>query len=343
MNRSVLKVLTVGTGYFSQFHYDAWQRVEGAKVVAICDTDLACAQIVAKQYQIAQCGADLDELIRAVQPDIIDIITPPESHQALVSIAISHGKDVIVQKPFGGSYKTAGVLATMAQNAGTQLIVHENFRFMPWYRQIRSMIDDGAVGQLLNVRFDFRPGDGQGEEAYLARQPYFQKMDKFLVHETAIHYIDVFRYLFGEVEHVYAHLRRCNGVIKGEDSGMLVFGMKDGLQAVFDGNRLLDHQAKDKRKTLGNMLLEGTLGSIRLDGDARLWLRKFNELGEEKVYYDWKDAQFGGDCVYNLIEHVVSHYHQGTEIENSAADYLRNLAIEDAVYCSNKEKRRIDV
>ena len=35
--------------------------------------------------------------------------------------------------------------------------------------------------------------------AYLERQPYFQTMPRFLVHETAIHLVDVFRFLLGEI------------------------------------------------------------------------------------------------------------------------------------------------
>ncbi|MEZ5740638.1 MAG: hypothetical protein R3E68_15060 [Burkholderiaceae bacterium] len=52
-----------------------------------------------------------------------------------------------------------------------------------------------------------RLGDGQGPEAHLSRQPYFQQMPRFLVHETAIHFIDSFRFPLGEVGPT-ARLRR---------------------------------------------------------------------------------------------------------------------------------------
>ena len=50
------------------------------------------------------------------------------------------------------------------------------------------------------VAFRLRPGDGQGPRAYLDRQPYFQTMPRLLVVETAIHWIDTFRFLMGEVD-----------------------------------------------------------------------------------------------------------------------------------------------
>ena len=89
---------------------------------------------------------------------------------------------------------------------GGQLVVHENFRWQPWYREAHRLIRDGVLGKLHSVAFRLRPGDGQGPRAYLERQPYFQKMPRLLVHETAIHWIDTFRFLMGEITAVYASL-----------------------------------------------------------------------------------------------------------------------------------------
>ena len=99
------------------------------------------------------------------------------------------------------------------------MIVHENFRFSPWYREAKRLLDSGSLGTPHAISFRLRPGDGQGVDAYLSRQPYFQKMPRFLVFETAIHFIDTFRYLMGEVEAITARLRRINPVILGEDAG----------------------------------------------------------------------------------------------------------------------------
>ncbi len=119
----------------------------------------------------------------------------------------------------------------LGANAG-QVFVHENFRFQPWYSLLKTLIDKGAIGEPSQLSFRLRPGDGQGDQAYLERQPYFRDMPRFLVHETAIHWIDTFRYLFGEVTAVYARLRRCNPVIAGEDAGMILFDFANGRQGV---------------------------------------------------------------------------------------------------------------
>lgn len=85
-----------------------------------------------------------------------------------------------------------------------------------------------------------RPGDGRGARAYLDRRPYFQKMPRFLIHETGIHLIDVFRFLLGEVTGVFARLRRLNPVIAGEDAGLVTFDFASGANDLFLGNRLAD-------------------------------------------------------------------------------------------------------
>ena len=140
------------------------------------------------------------------------------------------------------------------------------------------VIGEGTLGTIQNMNFRLRTGDGQGPRAYLDRQPYFQTMPRLLVHETAVHWIDTFRYLLGDVSSVYADLRRLNPAIKGEDAGLILMDHSSGAQSLFDGNRHLDHAAKNHRLTLGEATLEGTKATLSLTGDGALHLRKFNSL-----------------------------------------------------------------
>lgn len=79
------------------------------------------------------------------------------------------------------------------------LMVNENWRWQPWYRKMKSIIEEGELGNLYYANFVMRPGDGWGDTPYSV-QPYFKTMDKFLMFETGIHFIDTFRYLFGNNE-----------------------------------------------------------------------------------------------------------------------------------------------
>ena len=336
-----LRVATVGTGYFSQFHYNAWRDMEDVDLVGVCNRTLAGAKDFASRYNIPAAFDDLDQLLAETQLDILDIITPPVTHTDFVRKALKHDVTVICQKPFTPSLSEARALVQETEEAGRQVVIHENFRFQPWYEQIRSLLQSGRLGDLWQVSFRLRPGDGQGPEAYLERQPYFQKMERFLVHETAVHLIDVFRYLFGEVSSVYARLDRLNPVIVGEDAGIIMFDFASGARGLFDGNRLADHAAENRRLTMGEMLVEGSKATLRLDGDGNIYLRAHGDNDEQAVDYPWSNKEFGGDCVRRLQQHVVDHVLSGTPLMNTAAAYLTNLEIEDAVYTSSETGRRI--
>jgi predicted dehydrogenase len=223
------------------------------------------------------------------------------------------------------------------------LVIHENIRWQPWYRQARQLIDAGRLGALHSITFRLRPGDGQGARAYLDRQPYFQQMPRFLVRETAIHWIDTFRYLAGEVRSVYAELRRLNPVIAGEDAGVIVFAFERGATALFDGNRLNDHVADNPRRTLGECWIEGSAGVLRLDGQARLWFKPHHADEVEHVYDRGPDDTFGGGACEWLQRHVVSHLLHATPLENTARDYLANLRVQEAVYHSATTHRRVEM
>ena len=336
-----LKVALVGTGYFGQFQFAAWNRMPEVELVAIVEADPALRDKMRAVLHHDRIFENLDEMLETVRPDLVDLATPPPTHVDLITQCVDRVPTIICQKPFCESIEAAESMVALADQHHTNLIVHENFRFMPWYRAMKSEIEGNALGTVHQATFRFRPGDGKGPDAYLSRQPYFQTMPRFLVHETAIHWIDVFRYLFGEPNSIYADLWRSNPVIAGEDSGMIILGYEDGARVCFDGSRVLDHAADNHRLTLGEMLIEGSAASLRLDGDGNLAKRSFGTKPWHPVSFEFQDVDFGGDCVYHFQNHVVSHLMEGTPLETRARDYLRNLEIEEAAYRSSEEARKI--
>jgi predicted dehydrogenase len=337
------RIAIAGAGYFSQFQLDGWRNMADAEMVGICNRDEAKARRMAGEYGIPASFASLDAMCDATRPDLLDIITPPVTHLEYVRVAAARKIPVICQKPFGRSYAEAVEMVEVAERAGMPLIVHENFRFQPWYREAKRLVDAGQLGKLHSASFRLRPGDGQGPRAYLDRQPYFQAMPRFLVVETAIHLIDTFRYLMGEVDAVTARLRRMNPAIAGEDAGYIVFEFASAATGLFDGNRANDHVAENPRRTMGEMWLEGEGGVLRLDGDARLWWKPHHGEEREHAYDKGNVRSFGGGCCEALQRHVLAHLAGAGPLENSAQDYLENLKVQEAVYRSNEEGRRISM
>ncbi|MFK7853434.1 MAG: Gfo/Idh/MocA family protein [Granulosicoccus sp.] len=334
-----LKVACAGAGYFSTFHYEAWARIENTCVVGSM-----AKEHVSPACQLLPGYSDLDVMLQETNPDILDIITPPVTHANFINKALEHNINTITcQKPFCTTLEEAQKIVADCQEAKTRLVIHENFRFQPWFRCIKQAIDEGLVGDLHQIVFRLRTGDGQGPDAYLDRQPYFQTMPRFLIHETGIHYIDTFRYLMGEPTAVYADLRTMNPAIKGEDAGYFIFDFDRDKRALFDGNRCLDHCADNQRTTLGECLVEGNKGSLTLYGDGSVHHRPFGHSDSKVLLAAQIWSGFAGDCVFNFQQHVVDALKGTTKLENSGQEYLRNLAVESALYLSAQKRMKIDI
>lgn len=340
MSGKPLRLATAGTGFFSQFHYAAWARLP-VELVGCCSLDEVAAGETASRFSSCDAFTDFEMMLDETSLDLVDIITPPETHFKFVSAAAARGIPAICQKPFCTSLDEAEALVKVVEDADSLCVVHENFRFQPWYGALKNLLVTGAIDELYQVTFRLRPGDGQGPNAYLERQPYFQNMPRFLVHETAIHWVDVFRFLLGEVTSVTARLTQLNPAISGEDAGLIIFDFEGGKRGLFDGNRLSDHSAHNRRLTMGEMQIDGSGGTLNLTGDGEIFHRQFGRNESVQHNYDWSNEGFGGDCVFRLQAHVVDHLLNGSTLQNKAADYLTNLRVEDAIYRSSQEKRTI--
>lgn len=336
---AALRVGVVGAGYFCRFHLDAWRRIPGVDIAGVADLDPRRARETLTDALGSAHGVPVYEdaaaLLAEQRIDILDIVSPPPTHAELIAASFEHPiRATICQKPFCASLDEARAMVDRIEAAGRLVVVHENFRFQPWYRALARALDDGLIGAPHQVTFRLRPGDGQGPQAYLDRQPYFQTMERLLIHETAVHWIDTFRFLFGEPTAVFADIRRMNPAIVGEDAAMFIFRYADGRRALFDGDRLLDHAAGNTRLTMGEAILEGEGGEIRVSGDAAVMYRRFGEMDWSSIAFEASRLGFGGDCVRELQAHVCDHLLTGAPVENAARDYLRNIEIEAALYRS---------
>ena len=331
---SRLRGLCFGAGYFSQFHYDAWSRLTDVEIIGICDLDESAAKSRAEQFGILQTFTDPVQALEQSQPDFVDIITPPNSHEALVRLAAELGLAVICQKPLAPTFQEAERIVHTCESHDVRFMVHENFRFQPWYREIRRVLAAGTPGTSLHsLTFRSRPGDGWGVDAYLGRQPYFREMPRLLVHETGVHFIDTFRYLAGEISGVFANLRRLNPVINGEDCGLLLFEFESGAVGLWDANRFNESRAEDPRYTFGEMLVEGDGGSLRLEDDGRIMVQLLGQP-EYEHHYQHTHRGFGGDCVWATQRHFIDALKSGTPFETAGPDYLRTLRTVEAIYQS---------
>ena len=340
---STFKAVAVGAGYFSHFQYEAWQRIPEVTVTAFCNRNAERAEQIVKKYGITQHYTEYREMLEKERPDFVDIITPPPTHLEMCKIAADLGIHIICQKPLAPTLDEAKQIVDYTSRAGIRFMVHENWRFQPWYRKIKKLLDDGIIGDTLHsLYFRSRMGDGWGEDAYLGRQPYFRDYPRLLVYENGVHFIDTYRFLAGEIRDVYAVLRKLNPVIAGEDCGVIIFNFESGATGIWDANRYNECNFENPRYTFGEFLVDGNGGSIRLYIDGKVTIQPLGQA-ESKHEYKHEDRNFSGDCCYFTQRHFIDHLIDGRPFETNGPEYLRTLAVQDAVYASAEQKTPVEV
>jgi predicted dehydrogenase len=328
-----LRGVAMGAGYFSRFQYEAWTRIPEVEITAIYNRTEAKARALMSQFGVPRYYSDWKEMIAGEKPDFVDIITPPETHEEMCGLAAQRGVHIICQKPLAPSFEASRRIVENAEAAGVRFMVHENFRWQPWYRKIKEIQRARTIGDFTHIYFLARMGDGWGENAYLDRQPFFRGYPRLLMYETGVHFIDTFRYLLGEVTEVYAHLRRLNPVIKGEDTGQLFLKFANGATAIWDANRYNEVESASPRYTFGQLRIDATGGHLTMDTESNIRLKPLGQPGYD-VEYSRQNLNCGGDCVYRLQRHFVDCMLSGAEFESNGRDYLNTLKIVDAAYDS---------
>ncbi len=323
----------IGAGYFAPFQYEAWSRIPEVEITAICSRSDKKAEDLAARYGIPRCYGDWKRMIDSEKPDFVDIITPPETHEEICSYAAARGVNIICQKPLAPTLEIGRRIVQSAKDANVRFMVHENWRWQPWYRTIKEISNSGAIGSFTHIHFLMRTGDGWGSQPYSPRQAYFRDYPRLLVYETGVHFIDTFRFLLGEIGSVFAKLRRLNPLIQGEDTGQILLTFRNGATAVWDANRYNEVEAESPRLTFGQLRIDGTNGHLSLDTEANLRMKLFGQSAQT-INYEKSNINFAGDCVYFLQRHFVDCMLIGGEFESHGDDYLRTCEAVEAVYQS---------
>ena len=328
------KGVAVGAGYFSHFQYEAWERIPEVEITAFCNSDPERAKLIRDQFGVPNHYTDYRKMLAKEKPDFVDIITPPPTHLEMSKIAADMGIHVICQKPLAPTLVEAEKIVAYTDAKEIRFMVHENWRFQPWHREIKTLLKSGVIGDTIHtLNFRSRMGDGWPEDAYLSRQPYFREYPRLLVYENGVHFIDTYRYLAGEIDRVYAVLKKLNPVIAGEDCGIIVFDFASGAHGIWDANRYNETNYENPRYTFGEFLIDGNGGSIRLRQDGNIFIQTLGKSERQHVYKH-ENINFSGDCCYTTQRHFIDRLLDGQEFETNGHDYLRTLAVQEAIYFS---------
>jgi len=319
----------IGCGYFGQIQLEAWERIDGAKIVTTCDADLAKAA-AASAHPYADAKAMLDR----ERVDFVDIATRPDTHLPLVRLCVERGLPVIFQKPMAPDLTTAHEIVKLAEDSQVPVMVHENWRWQPWHREMKRRLEAGDIGAPFGYHFTMMNNDGLGPSPY-PNQPYFASMPKLMMFESLIHPVDVSRFYFGDVSRVFATTRKRNPLIAGEDRAVLVLTHHAPVDGIVEGQRYLTPEPPGP--AMGHSLIEGEQGRMvaLANGDVL--------LNGQIVWRNTHPEGYKGDSVKATQEHFIACLRSGAEFETSARRYLGSFATVEAAYTSALEQRAVEV
>ena len=317
----------IGAGFFGAFQAEAWQRIADAEIVAVADPTPGRAVQFAQRFGILRSYECADEMLKAEKPDFVDIATRPDTHLALTRLAAARGIHVICQKPMSPTMADNIAMCEACETVGVRLLIHENWRWQPWYREAKRIIDGGDLGALKRLSFDWRTGDGDGPEPYSA-QPYFREMPRLLIHESLVHILDSYRYLAGEFAVTACETRRVNPVIVGDDWAEIDVSFTSGAKGFIHGDR---HTGPNPAPVaMGSMIIEGERGTLRISPVGELF------LNDQQLPFVPNTTGYKGDSVLATQRHLIDCLRTGQPAESEGRTYLTTAAlVEDCYRLSN--------
>ncbi len=143
----MLKVAVVGCGTMAESHITSINRLPNSELVAVCDSEI----LMAKQVTLLHRGVrhyfdDLNQMIESVKPDIVHLVTPPDSHFFLAKTCLENGINTYVEKPFTLYYTEAKELINIAEKNKAKITVGHSAQFSDVAIELRQLVADNYLG-----------------------------------------------------------------------------------------------------------------------------------------------------------------------------------------------------
>ena len=304
-----------------------WSRLliatDGYEIVDVVDPVNASREWAVANLNLdpAHTHASLDALTDS-DAEAVLVLTPPDTHRAGAIAALEAGKHVLIEKPVSTSTADARAVIDAADRTGLIAMVSQNYRYSRPARQIRDMILDGRLGDVLSVRNLYR----NDFRDHLAPGDFRWKMPDPLLLDMSVHHFDLLRAMTGQ-EPVTVDARSWKmGDIAFENpsSATALMDLDGQATYAYDGD-WASHQ--EPIPWPGQWNIVGTKGQIRWDGEGRdgepyaLDLRLWDGTHEQTpVRADGVDSRLGSMAEFRRAITA------GDQPETSARDNLMTLA-----------------
>jgi len=309
-----LGVAVIGTGFWGKNHARVYKELDSTELVAICDGNAERAKSVAAQFGVKAYTSSA-RMLKNENIEAVSVCTWSTSLAMEALKALRVGKHVLVEKPMATNTKQAQKLLATAEENKLHFTVGLLMRFIPGVQHIREAVENKKIGELVCAT------------AKRVSQWPERIGDVGVVKDTAIHDIDVMRYIYNEDPiAVYAKTGSMRHR-KFEDYAQLMLTYEGGKSAFIESNWLTPYKTR-------TLTVTGSEAIMRLDYITQeLWIEAAKQNVQPK--YPWQEPlklelQHFADCVLNKQKPIVT-----------GEDGFKALRIAEAALLSSEKNKAI--
>lgn len=225
----------IGCGHIGRFHSRNLRGSLRSELVpgeyaAVCDRDRERAEGFARITGSRLVTAEPEAVLGQDGLNAVYICTETAEHPALVSEAARKGLHVFCEKPLAKTVGDVRAMVEAVERAGVVNQVGLVLRYSPVYTVMKEMMSEPGLGPLLTAHLrddQFFPVRGHYGSKWRGS---FERAGGGTLIEHSIHDVDLFRWLFGEIEAVRCHTRNTTGHEGVEDVAVATFQHSGGHQ-----------------------------------------------------------------------------------------------------------------
>ena len=245
-----LKVGIIGAGRIGSLHAKSiCYNVPTAKVVGITDVFAENAKKVADELGIEKVYADYKEMLADPEVEAVLVCSSTDTHADIAIEAAKAGKHIFCEKPVDLTPSKVEAVIAAVKEAGVKLQVGFNRRFDHNFANIRSMVNDGKIGDVHIVKITSRDPEPPSAQYAAVSGGMFIDM--------TIHDFDMACFMAGsEVTEVYANATCLVDPAIGEagdvDTAIISLKFANGAIGVIDNSRRAAYGYDQRVEVLGS-------------------------------------------------------------------------------------------
>lgn len=231
MQQREIGVAVIGCGVIAPTHIDSFNRIDGVRVVCLCDTNKDRAEKLSGRYNISRIVDDYRYILDSADVNCISICTDHASHSLIATDSLLAGKHVLCEKALATSSAEMDAMFSTHQNC-SELVFSGVFqhRFDYVYGRLKQLVEQGVFGKILTAGVQMRCH--RTNDYYLTdewRGTWAREGGSVLINQ-AIHYIDLLSWIVGDIDSLcgtYANLTHGNA-IETDDTATAALRFKNG-------------------------------------------------------------------------------------------------------------------